>query len=86
MREGACQVVCSHLIPDTLENDAMTTASPPPPRPRANTQAVSNVRAWLVERLKSDRLAVNVAGPREQKAPGIYEMTISFLSRVITKP
>jgi hypothetical protein len=41
------------------------------------------VRAWLArERVRS----LNVAGPRESEAPGIYAEALAFLARVLVAP
>lgn len=41
--------------------------------------AVGRVREWLsTHRVR----ALNIAGPRESKRPGIYQATLSFLSRL----
>lgn len=46
------------------------------------THAVLETRAWLTA---GNFAAVNVAGPREEKRPGIYELTINVLAMCLRK-
>jgi hypothetical protein len=48
-----------------------------------HSQAVPHVRGWVTDRLKNTPLVLNIAGPREQKAPGIYEQAMGFLRDVV---